>query len=117
MVAWLEHYRRFFDESLDRLGDYLSELDAEHGAFDNLITYREVVRPERLVDSHGTSTEPEQFQVTVTFEARGSKTLLTMRSVWPSADLLAATLAAVGELGVKKGGQETLDRLAEHLAG
>ena len=25
-TAWLEHYRRFWDDSLDRLGDYLQEL-------------------------------------------------------------------------------------------
>jgi DNA-binding transcriptional ArsR family regulator len=31
---WLEHYRRFWDESLDRLGDYLQELqrkEKKHG--------------------------------------------------------------------------------------
>jgi DNA-binding transcriptional ArsR family regulator len=28
---WLEDYRRFWDESLDRLGDYLKELQAERG--------------------------------------------------------------------------------------
>lgn len=27
--GWLEHYRRFFDESLDRLEDYVRELQAE----------------------------------------------------------------------------------------
>jgi DNA-binding transcriptional ArsR family regulator len=27
--GWLEHYRLFFDESLDRLDDYLRELQAE----------------------------------------------------------------------------------------
>jgi DNA-binding transcriptional ArsR family regulator len=25
-AQWLEHYRRFWDDSLDRLGDYLGEL-------------------------------------------------------------------------------------------
>ncbi|QRN92922.1 winged helix-turn-helix transcriptional regulator [Archangium violaceum] len=29
VAAWLEHYRRFFDESLDRLGDYLEELRSQ----------------------------------------------------------------------------------------
>ncbi|WP_257463588.1 ArsR/SmtB family transcription factor [Archangium lipolyticum] len=29
VAAWLEHYRRFFDESLDRLGDYLQELESQ----------------------------------------------------------------------------------------
>ncbi len=84
---------------------------AEHGEFDNLITYREVVRPERLVYSHGTSTEPEQFRVTVTFVEQGGKTRLTMHSVWPSAE----ALEAVRKFGAEKGGQETLDRLTEHL--
>jgi DNA-binding transcriptional ArsR family regulator len=27
--AWLEHYRRFYDESFDRLGDYLIKLQAK----------------------------------------------------------------------------------------
>jgi DNA-binding transcriptional ArsR family regulator len=34
---WLEHYRQFWDESLDRLDDYLGELQAEeerHGRED-----------------------------------------------------------------------------------
>jgi DNA-binding transcriptional ArsR family regulator len=26
---WLEHYRRFYDESFDRLGDYLKKLQAD----------------------------------------------------------------------------------------
>jgi DNA-binding transcriptional ArsR family regulator len=26
---WLEHYRRFYDESFDRLGDYLKKLQAQ----------------------------------------------------------------------------------------
>ena len=27
-AQWLEHYRRFWDESLDRLGEYLDELQS-----------------------------------------------------------------------------------------
>jgi DNA-binding transcriptional ArsR family regulator len=35
VAAWLEHYRRFWEDRLDRLGDYLAHLqtgdpDAEH---------------------------------------------------------------------------------------
>jgi DNA-binding transcriptional ArsR family regulator len=29
---WLEHYRRFYDESFDRLGDYLKKLQAREPA-------------------------------------------------------------------------------------
>jgi DNA-binding transcriptional ArsR family regulator len=31
---WLEHYRRFFEGSLDRLGDYLKTLKAEQSGSD-----------------------------------------------------------------------------------
>ena len=29
VADWLEHYRRFWEQSLDRLGDYLRELNAK----------------------------------------------------------------------------------------
>jgi DNA-binding transcriptional ArsR family regulator len=29
VADWIEHYRRFWDQSLDRLGDYLHELQAK----------------------------------------------------------------------------------------
>src|SRR5580658_9181086 len=32
---WMEHYRRFFDESFDRLDDYLKRLQAKDGAKDS----------------------------------------------------------------------------------
>ena len=31
---WLEHYRRFWEQSLDRLGDYLSELQSKGAKHD-----------------------------------------------------------------------------------
>src|ERR1700692_4048291 len=31
---WMEHYRRFFDESFDRLDDYLKQLQAKDSAKD-----------------------------------------------------------------------------------
>ena len=53
--------------------------------YENKITYVEVVKPERLVYKHGgdKDVEPVNFQVTVTFEAQGDKTKLTMRMVFP----------------------------------
>jgi uncharacterized protein YndB with AHSA1/START domain len=83
-----------------------------YGDFDNLITYHEVVRSERLVYSHGSSEEPEQFHVTVTFANEGGKTRLTMHSVWPS----AAAFEAVKKFGVVEGGKQNMDRLEEYLA-
>jgi uncharacterized protein YndB with AHSA1/START domain len=82
------------------------------GDFDNLITYHEVVRPERLVYSHGSSEEPEQFHVTVTFAEEGGKTRLTMHSVWPT----ATAFEAVKKFGVVEGGKQNLDKQEEYLA-
>ena len=31
VADWLEHYRKFWDESLDRLEEYLQELQAPEG--------------------------------------------------------------------------------------
>jgi uncharacterized protein YndB with AHSA1/START domain len=85
---------------------------AEYGEFDNLVTYREVSSPGRLVYSHGTSQEPEQFHVTVTFAEDHGRTRLTMHHVWPTAEALQAVL----KYNVVEGGKQTVDRLVEHLA-
>jgi uncharacterized protein YndB with AHSA1/START domain len=71
------------------------------------------VKPERLVYTHGDDSEPEQFHVTVTFANQGGKTRLTMRSVFASA---AQRDKVVREYGAIEGGNQTLDRLTEHLA-
>src|SRR5580698_7104229 len=34
---WMEHYRRFFDESFDRLDDYLKRLQAKDAAKDSSV--------------------------------------------------------------------------------
>ncbi len=34
VAAWLEHYRRFWEDSLDRLDDYLHELQAKETTHD-----------------------------------------------------------------------------------
>lgn len=49
--------------------------------------------------------------MTVTFAEEGGKTRLTMRSVWPTPE----ALEAVRKFGAVEGGNQTLDRLAEHL--
>ena len=54
-----------------------------------------------------------QFHVTVTFDKQGKKTKLTMRSLFPSA---AERDKVVKEYGAIEGGNQTLDRLEEHLA-
>jgi len=85
--------------------------------YPNRSRFLEVARPERIVYAHagGTKGRPGvRFQSTWTFEARGARTKLTLRMVFPTAearDLIAR------EYGAVEGGKETLGRMAEHLAG
>jgi uncharacterized protein YndB with AHSA1/START domain len=83
--------------------------------YENRITYEEIVRPERLVYSHGggDGVEPVQFRVTVTFEDLGGKTRLTMRGVFPTA---AERDRVIAEYGADKGMVQTMVRLEEYLA-
>lgn len=79
--------------------------------FPNRVAYEEVVRPERLVYMHGSDAEPEVFHVTVTFADEGGKTRLTLRSVFPTAEALAAVM----KFGAVEGAHQTLARLAAYL--
>jgi uncharacterized protein YndB with AHSA1/START domain len=75
--------------------------------------YREVAPPERLVCTEFLEDSPESVAVvTLTFEERDGKTLLTSRSVYRSVEDRDAHLG----LGMEPGLRETLDRLAEHLS-
>ena len=82
--------------------------------YPNWLVFTEVVKPERLVYSHGGGEEDHttDFQSTVTFEAQGNRTKVTMRALFPSA---AERDRVVEEYGAIEGGQQTLERLGEHL--
>lgn len=82
--------------------------------YKNKIIYTEVVRPERLVYRHAGEDEHEdvRFHVTVTFEAQGRKTLLTMRSVFATA---RERDDVVEKYGALEGARQTLERLAQHV--
>jgi uncharacterized protein YndB with AHSA1/START domain len=81
--------------------------------FPNRITYREVVRPERLDYLHDSDADndPHRFEVTVTFTQEGRKTRVTMSSLFPN----AAARDRVIEFGAVELGRQTLDRLVEYL--
>jgi uncharacterized protein YndB with AHSA1/START domain len=82
--------------------------------YPNRITYLEVVEPERLVYVHGDDGESgaPPFHVTVTFTERDGKTELTMRVLFATAEARKKVEGYAVE-----GMNQTLDRLAEHLAG
>jgi uncharacterized protein YndB with AHSA1/START domain len=82
--------------------------------YKNKIIFTEVVKPERLVYRHAgeEATEDVKFHVTVTFEAQGRKTLLTMRSLFETAQERDEVVTKYGAI---EGGQQTLERLAAHV--
>jgi uncharacterized protein YndB with AHSA1/START domain len=78
----------------------------------NVVTYEEVVPPERLVYVHGDGEVPDMFRTTVTFEDRAGKTALTMRAVFKTA---AAREQVVREVGAIEGAQQTAARLERYV--
>lgn len=83
--------------------------------YPNRIDYTEVVKPERIVYAHGGGEENAlaDFDVTVTFEPEGEKTLLTMRMIFPTAE---ARNTVVRVYNAIEGGKQTLNHLEAHLA-
>ena len=78
----------------------------------NVVTYEQVVAPERLVYLHGDETEPDMFHNTVTFDDQDGKTALTMRAVFKTA---AARDFVARERGAVEGGQQTVSRLEQYV--
>jgi uncharacterized protein YndB with AHSA1/START domain len=78
----------------------------------NVVTYEQVVVPERLVYLHGDDNEPDMFHTTVTFDDRAGKTALTMRAVFKTA---AARDFVASERGAVEGGQQTIARLETYV--
>ncbi|MFC5703377.1 SRPBCC family protein [Cohnella faecalis] len=96
-------------------GEWRFDMHGPDGTdYPNKIVYGDIEPPERLVYIHGDdSDDGGHFEVTVTFEEQGSGTLLTMRSLFPTAE---ERDRVVREYGAIEGGKQTLDRLAEFLA-
>ena len=89
--------------------------------FANKVVYHEVMRPERLVYSHGWDDEVapmegfkdfKDFEVTVTFEKEGNKTRVTMHSVFPSAEQFRKV---VEQYGAIEGAKQHIARLEAYL--
>ena len=82
--------------------------------YPNKITYREVVKPERLVFEHtpGHGDEPVSHQTMIVFTAQGDKTRIDFRMTFKTTeqrDYVAKNYGAV------EGLTQTLSRLAEHM--
>jgi uncharacterized protein YndB with AHSA1/START domain/pimeloyl-ACP methyl ester carboxylesterase len=83
--------------------------------YPNTIVYDEIVRPERLVYSHGGGSKGDgsNFQSTVTFVKQDKKTTrVTMRLLFTT---ISERYRAVKEYRAIEGGNQTLERLGEQL--
>ena len=78
------------------------------------ITWREIVPPERIALAHGESRDdPNAFESVLTFEPDGEQTRIVMHTVFPTKDLRDE---AVEKYHAIEGGEQTLDNLAAYLA-
>jgi uncharacterized protein YndB with AHSA1/START domain len=84
--------------------------------YPNKSVFKEVIKPERLVFSHGGGKKGglgAHFEASWTFEAlEGGKTKVTARMIFPTA---ADRNHVVKEYNAIEGGKQTLGRLAEYL--
>lgn len=86
--------------------------------YPNKSIFKEIVKPERIVYSHGGGHEDghgpgAHFVATWTFEVvENGKTRVTIRMVFPSS---VARDRVVREFGAIEGGKQTLERLGEYL--
>jgi uncharacterized protein YndB with AHSA1/START domain len=84
--------------------------------YPNKSIFVEVVKPERIVFSHGGGTPGKggaNFRATWTFEDEGGKTRVTMRAVFETPE---DRDRVIREYGAVEGGKQTLSRLAEYVA-
>lgn len=83
--------------------------------YPNLIAFREIEKPERVVYDHSGEGELDdtKFHTTVTFETQGTKTKVTMRAIFPTKEERDHVIEKFGAL---EGGKQTLERLDEQAA-
>ncbi|MGE3272066.1 MAG: SRPBCC family protein [Chloroflexota bacterium] len=78
------------------------------------ITWREIVPPERIAMLHGESrNDPNAFESVLIFEPSGEQTRIEMRTVFPTRELRDE---AVEKYHAIEGGQQTLSNLAAYVA-
>jgi uncharacterized protein YndB with AHSA1/START domain len=82
--------------------------------YPNRMRFRRIERPHLIEVDHGADEDedPSMFRMTVTFDAHGDKTVLTLRQLHPT----AAQRETVIGFGAVELGYQTLDKLAAHVA-
>ncbi len=82
--------------------------------YQNMITYEEIVPPERIVYKHGgdPDCEPVNFRVRATFEEQVGKTKVTLLMVFASPEEREFVITTYGAI---EGGERTLARLEQFV--
>jgi uncharacterized protein YndB with AHSA1/START domain len=80
--------------------------------WDNKIEYVEVIKPSLLSYKHSGEDADYSFWVTILFEEVEGKTLLTMKSVFKSKEIIEELNRRVNAI---EGGKQTLNRLESYL--
>lgn len=80
--------------------------------FGNIVQYIEVVKPALLSYKHAGYSEDYSFMVTIAFENKGGKTLLTMKSTFKSIAIIEELNRQVNAI---EGGKQTLNRMEQYL--
>ena len=78
--------------------------------FRNKHIYKEVIKPEKLVMEHVTAPK---FRMTVTFEEQGNKTLVTIHSLFESAEQLRDVIKV---FKADEGMRQNVDRLEAYIS-
>jgi len=82
-------------------------------AYQEWITWREIVPPERIALLHGESRDdPNAFESVLTFEPAGEQTRIVMRAVFPTRELRDE---AVEKYHAIESGEQTLRNLAAYV--
>jgi len=79
--------------------------------YENVITYTEIVRPERIAYDHGDDKDPDMFKAVITFGDADGKTAMTLRMICKT----MLQLEGMKKFGAVEGGQQTLERLERYL--
>jgi uncharacterized protein YndB with AHSA1/START domain len=96
-------------------GEWLFTMHGPDGVdYPNKIVFMEIKRPEKLVYRHSDDewTVPVRFHVEVTFEEENGKTLITMHSIFETAEMLTKVAE---EYGAYEGAIQHLARLRDYL--
>ncbi len=97
-------------------GSWRFDMIAADGArYDNRMTFLTIDRPRLIELDHGSDRDddPDRFRMLVTFDEQADgKTVLTLRQMHPTRERRDAVIG----FGAVEFGNQTLDKLASHLA-